>query len=201
MAADRGALLWLRNDLRLLDQPLLNAGSPLPALFVYVFDLRFLSNKVSVPGMQGELSLQKAGARRALFLLESVKSLGCQLLELFGSHLAVRRGNPEQVLPALAGALGWDSAWELHCQRELGTEEEQVQKSTQQATEAKGGRFVSDWGKQWLFHPDDVATDWGVDPSRSLVNPHHFWNDSRDPCVRVRPAEPAMEVLLGSGWL
>lgn len=173
-ASNSGAVLWLRNDLRLMDQPLLRAGQPLPAVWLYAFDKRFLSRKVGIPGGQGHLC--KASAKRALFVLQSVRTLGRRLREELGADLVCRYQAPEDAIVSLVQQLGW-SSWEVHCQRELGTEEAMVEEKVQNAACASGGALSSTWGKQFLFHPDDVHAVTGVDPSAALTNPHHFWED------------------------
>mmetsp|Transcript_53450 Transcript_53450/g.97771 ORF Transcript_53450/g.97771 Transcript_53450/m.97771 type:complete len:547 (+) Transcript_53450:44-1684(+) len=89
---------WLRRDLRLDDNPALQAAtaganSLLP---VYIFDVA----KFNVPTLAGA---RKSSARRARFLLESVSCLRKQLTER-GSGLAVFLGKPEDVLSRLLSA-------------------------------------------------------------------------------------------------
>lgn len=170
------AVLWLRSDLRLHDQPLVTAGVPGKAVWVYVFDLRFLSRRVALPGELG--TLHKASARRALFVLQSVRDLAARISrELGGASLIVRAGRPEEEIGQVAESLGW-SCWDVHCQHELGTEEEAIQERVAATAARMGqGKLHATWGRQFLYCPDDVIASLGTDPRASLVNPQHFWSD------------------------
>ncbi|CAK0792745.1 unnamed protein product [Prorocentrum cordatum] len=110
-----GTLLWLRNDLRILDQPLVDAVATGERAWIYVFDTRFLSRAVPLPGGVG--SVPKASARRARFLLQSVRDLSGRLRRELGAELLVRVGPPEEALCEAAGQLGW-AAWDVCCQRD-----------------------------------------------------------------------------------
>jgi len=186
MSSSSGTILWLRNDLRLKDQPLLHRGGSHNVVWLYVFDVRFFSRAVVLPGGLGQVL--KASARRALFVLQSVKDLADSLHTKYGIKLVVRLGQPEEVIPSLIQELGWSTA-EVHCQRELGTEEESVQNAVCEALKGSGSALDVSWGAQWLFHPEDVVEILGLDPSQHLVNPHHFWTDGQpDPMVCIREA-------------
>lgn len=93
------AIMWFRNDLRLTDNPALNAalrqsGTILP---VYILDERLLQ-----PDRWG---FTRLGPYRLQFLLESLADLGDDLREK-GSGLLVQVGKPEDVIPELAQAHG-----------------------------------------------------------------------------------------------
>jgi len=85
-------VLWLRRDLRLHDHPaLLEAakdGADVVALFV-------LDDALLAP----------SGAPRTAFLLRSLRALDGELSR-HGGALVVRRGRPEQVVPAVAREVG-----------------------------------------------------------------------------------------------
>jgi len=88
--------LWLRCDLRVDDNPALQAAcrgsdSLLP---IFVFD----PSKFHTPTLAGSW---KSSARRARFLIESVSAMRKQL-EGKGSGLAVVLGKPEDMLPQLS---------------------------------------------------------------------------------------------------
>ena len=102
------SFLWLRNDLRILDQPLVSAGSSSIRAWIYVFDLRFLSRRAALPG-GGDV--RKASARRALFLLQSVRDISKRLREHLKADLIVRIGDPEVEIGRAATQLQWKS-WE-----------------------------------------------------------------------------------------
>jgi deoxyribodipyrimidine photo-lyase len=84
------AIHWFRNDLRLRDNAALAAAceGADALLAVFVFDPRLLA----APTM---------GAPRVRFLLDGLARLGADL-EARGQRLAIRRGDPAQVLPRLA---------------------------------------------------------------------------------------------------
>ena len=88
------ALLWLRRDLRVHDHPALEAARrDADALVpVFCFDDRLLHGR-------------HASGPRTQFLLECLADLDDSLRKR-GSRLVVRRGTPEEVLPALAGETG-----------------------------------------------------------------------------------------------
>ena len=88
------ALLWLRRDLRVHDHPALEAArrdadALVPA---FCFDDRLLHGR-------------HASGPRTQFLLECLADLDDSLRKR-GSRLVVRRGTPEEVLPALVGETG-----------------------------------------------------------------------------------------------
>jgi deoxyribodipyrimidine photo-lyase len=85
------AVLWFRRDLRLRDHPALLAAAqdgPVTALFVLDDALR-----------------RPAGAARLAFLYRTLRDLDEQLRER-GGGLTVRRGQPENVVPAVARECG-----------------------------------------------------------------------------------------------
>jgi deoxyribodipyrimidine photo-lyase len=85
------AVLWFRRDLRLDDHPALLAAArqgPVTALFVLDDALR-----------------RPAGAPRLAYLYRTLRVLDGQLRER-GGGLTVRRGRPENVVPAVARACG-----------------------------------------------------------------------------------------------
>lgn len=92
-------IVWLRNDLRVHDNPVLDwavkyGGKSKEVLPVYSFDPRFFSHKVEKYGTQ------KCGFNRARFIRESVINMR-EKLEGLGSHLLVTTDKPEDFLPRL----------------------------------------------------------------------------------------------------
>ena len=97
-------LVWLRQDLRLADQPALSyaAQRGRPVIPVYVLD--------TDPGQR------PMGASSLWWLNRSLQALGKDLKAL-GSNLILRRGNAEDVIKALiqetgAGAIVWNRLYE-----------------------------------------------------------------------------------------
>jgi deoxyribodipyrimidine photo-lyase len=89
------AVLWVRRDLRVHDNPALLAAAQAHTLApVFCFDDRLLHGR-------------HASGARTQFLLESLADLR-RSLRARGSGLVVRRGNPEQVLVSLAQEIGAD---------------------------------------------------------------------------------------------
>jgi deoxyribodipyrimidine photo-lyase len=92
-------IVWLRNDLRLHDNPVLDwavkhGGKNKEVLPVYSFDPRYMNFKVP------KYDTLKCGAIRARFLRESVINMR-QKLESIGSNLLVTTEKPEVFLPKL----------------------------------------------------------------------------------------------------
>src|ERR1700753_2617927 len=88
------AVLWFRRDLRLGDHPALLAAAdtgPVVALFVLDDVLR-----------------KPSGAPRVAFMYRTLRALDAQLRE-HGGGLVVRRGKPENVVPAVGPAVGASS--------------------------------------------------------------------------------------------
>ncbi|MEM8599789.1 MAG: DASH family cryptochrome [Bacteroidota bacterium] len=87
-------LLWLRNDLRLHDHEALIAAleGADRLIAVYCFDPRHFG--------ETRWGFAKTGALRAQFLIESLADLRASMRSR-GSELIVRRGKPEDVIPAL----------------------------------------------------------------------------------------------------
>ena len=87
MPDDRPSIMWFRRDLRLGDHPALMAAAeqdPVTALFVLDDQL-----------------LRASGAPRTAYLLRTLRALDTDLRK-HGGRLVLRRGRPEQVVPALA---------------------------------------------------------------------------------------------------
>ncbi|RAR63375.1 deoxyribodipyrimidine photo-lyase (single-stranded DNA-specific) [Onishia taeanensis] len=93
-------LVWLRDDLRLADNPLFHFDSPPGSLMcVYVLDERWLSPLA--PG----LSSRRIGAARLCFLWQSLIALRGELLKR-GGDLLVRVGDPPTVIAELTASVG-----------------------------------------------------------------------------------------------
>ncbi|WP_421949209.1 DASH family cryptochrome [Phaeodactylibacter xiamenensis] len=134
------AILWFRNDLRLTDQPALNAAlrKYKAILPVYILDERLLQ-----PDRWG---FTRMGPYRLNFLLESLEDLRDDLKEK-GSDLLVKVGIPETVIPELAKAHDCTAVFASH---EYTHEELQ--------TEAKLASHLPLhlYHSQLLFNPEDL---------------------------------------------
>ncbi|MEM6599353.1 MAG: deoxyribodipyrimidine photo-lyase, partial [Cyanobacteria bacterium P01_C01_bin.69] len=116
-------LLWLRNDLRLHDhEPLHRAlENKAEVIPLYCFDPRNFS--------ETSFGFPKTGAYRAQFLLESVADLR-QSYQAKGSNLVIRRGKPEEEIPALVKSLNIDA---VYWHEEVTAEETAVEQSVEKA--------------------------------------------------------------------
>ncbi|CAE8599571.1 unnamed protein product, partial [Polarella glacialis] len=138
---------WLRNDLRLHDNPVLHRASlaagelHLPVLPVYVLDPRDFQKT-----RHGSL---KTGPIRARFLLEFIRVLKNNLRAI-GSDLLVRIGLPEEVIPSLLPA-----GSRVITQEEVTSEEKGVDSRMQQQLASAGVAWEYCWGST-LFHRDDL---------------------------------------------
>lgn len=115
------AIMWFRNDLRLTDNPALNAAVQQhdEILPVYILDERLLR-----PGPWG---FPRMGAYRLKFLLESLADLQEDLQEK-GSQLLFKVGVPETMLPQIAQSYGCSA---VYASKEYTHEELQAEEALQ----------------------------------------------------------------------
>jgi len=173
------ACWWLRNDLRVHDNPclarvaaLVAGGQCASVLPVYFFDPRTF--RVTPFGNL------KTGAFRAQFLLESVLDLKDQLRRL-NSDLLICIGKPEDLLPTL---LPENSV--VVTQEEVTSEELAVDRKVEKALKSRKGRLTKEWGAT-LYHKDDLPY------SATLANvPEVFtpFKSAVEAKCRVRPQIP-----------
>jgi len=109
-------LVWFRNDLRLHDNEMLveaiaKSDSILP---VYIVDPRIFE--------ETKYGTLKTGSIRAQFILESVGALRNSLKQI-GGNLLIAKGEPEEIIPALAQEYEIN---EVYHHREVADEETQV---------------------------------------------------------------------------
>ncbi|NET37242.1 MAG: cryptochrome DASH, partial [Cyanothece sp. SIO1E1] len=137
------ALLWFRNDLRLTDNLALQAALEQfdTILPVYVFDEQWL--------IQDQYGFDRTGPFRLQFLLESLQDLKSHLNEL-GSDLLIRRGKPEQIIPALMEE--FDCA-QVYASKEYTDEELKVERALEKKV------HLTIVHNSTLIHPDDVVFD------------------------------------------
>ncbi|PRY71666.1 DASH family cryptochrome [Halomonas ventosae] len=119
-------LVWLRNDLRLADNPLFHFSTPPESLLcLYVLDEAWLT---PLPG----LGASRIGPARLQFLWQSLIALRGELLKR-GSDLLVRLGDPVEVVAELVVEHHID---EVRVRADAGWEEKQA---TVQLAERLGG--------------------------------------------------------------
>ncbi|GAB6861869.1 DASH family cryptochrome [Haloplanus litoreus] len=199
--APETALLWLRRDLRLHDNPALVAATAADRLLpVYVVDPRQYG--VADFGGSDSFRFEKTGARRTTFRIEALADLRARLRSR-GSDLVVRTGEPEVVLPDLVDRVDADA---VHVHTRPTPEERAVEAWVEDALgggpetpriagEAGGPPLVRHWGHT-LYHPDDLPVD--VADVADTYTPFRKRVESdatvRDPHpVPALPARPAVD--------
>lgn len=138
-------LIWYRNDLRVHDLLALDKAVEQKAEItpLYCFDERNFGETF--------FGFPKTGNYRAQFLIESVTDLRASLQKL-GSNLVVRRGLPEEIIPAIAEQLKID---QVCYSQEVTGEEKQVEQKLKQALSAKNIQVKSYW-EATLYMPEDL---------------------------------------------
>jgi deoxyribodipyrimidine photo-lyase len=137
-------VVWLRNDMRILDNPVLHEATKLhhPVLCVYCFDPRHYSLT--------DYGTKKTELYRAKFLIDSVKDLR-QNLKSIDSNLLVSIGKPEDIIPTLCH---YNNSIVL-CQHEEAWEELQVQNALEKNLQ-KIGCGLNTFRGSTLIHRDDL---------------------------------------------
>jgi len=143
--SQQSILVWYRNDLRVQDhEPLFRAyqthGQIIP---LYCFDLREFGKT--------EFGFPKTGEFRAQFLRESVANLQTNLAAK-GSHLIIRCGKPEAIIPELATTL---NLTDVFFHSEVTAEETHVENALSKNLTSLGVNVTSFWGGT-LHHLDDL---------------------------------------------
>ncbi|MEL6928888.1 MAG: DASH family cryptochrome [Cyanobacteria bacterium J06600_6] len=138
-------LIWYRNDLRVhdllaLDEAVQQGAEIIP---VYCFDDHLFG--------ETKFGFPKTGNYRAQFLIESVTDLRNSLQKL-GSNLVVRRGLPEEIIPAIAEQLKIDA---VSYSKEVTSEEKRVEKKLRKALATKGVKVNTYW-EATLYLPEDL---------------------------------------------
>lgn len=161
---DKGtAIVWFRNDLRILDNPALALGNTAERMVpIYVFDERHYS--MDYPSPHG---FQRTGQYRAHFNLQSVKLLK-RALKYKMSDLVVRAGFTEDAIADLAQTLvkaGYGPV-RVVAQKETARDETDMEEAVAEAVAEVGVAGAGDGGSTaqeidfvWgatLLHPDDM---------------------------------------------
>ncbi|WZZ01149.1 hypothetical protein YC2023_073477 [Brassica napus] len=145
------AILWFRNDLRVLDNDALyRAWSSSDTLLpVYCLDPRLFHTT-------HYFSFPKTGALRGAFLMECLADLRKNLMKR-GVNLLIRSGKPEDILPSLAKDFG---AHSVFGHKETCSEELQVERLVGQALKGAGNgtKLKLIWGST-MYHKDDLPFD------------------------------------------
>mmetsp|Transcript_47676 Transcript_47676/g.83946 ORF Transcript_47676/g.83946 Transcript_47676/m.83946 type:complete len:581 (-) Transcript_47676:86-1828(-) len=204
---------WVRNDLRVQDNPVLRSavGAALcdsrKFVAVFVFDPRFLDRspygrvtdpdfKMSISSRkQVTFSSRKTNALRARFWRQCVLKLGEELAAR-GSKLLVCYGKPEEVLGGLpAGS-------EVKCQMEkVSIEQTDVENFTERALLKRESKLRRDPGAMFLYHPSDLPFGIKERPDSysglgSALGWKDIWTSTEryDWATPVRPTVPSPSV-------
>jgi deoxyribodipyrimidine photo-lyase len=166
-AARTRVIVWFRNDLRLLDNAVVDRAvglykksarlnQPVEVLPVYVFDSTFFN--------KSERGMARFGATRGKFTLECVAGVK-NALRALGSDLLVKCGSPAEVIGELT-LTGANERTVVLTQQEVTSEETKMDKAVRKsaATRAtEGGQSAKAtleclWGST-LYHRDDLPYD------------------------------------------
>ncbi|HEY3719982.1 MAG TPA: deoxyribodipyrimidine photo-lyase [Roseiarcus sp.] len=171
------ALVWLRNDLRLDDQPAIAAVADRPSLFVYVHD-------------ESSLGLRPLGGASRWWLDKSLAALRQQIAAC-GGRLDILRGSGEAIIPELASAAG---ASHVFWTRRYGAAEVEIDKRVK-VTLAAEGVAAGSFNGQLLREPWEVRAGSGA-PFKVFTP---FWRRHRA-LGAFPPPLPAAERLVAAPW-
>jgi len=171
------ALVWFRDDLRVRDNPILDAAVDAAdrVLPLYTFDPRRYD--------EGRYGLPKIGGHRARFRREAVADLRASLRDR-GGDLLVRQGRPAEVVPAVAADAG---ASAVFAQRKPATEEYRAERAVRTALADRGIGLETDW-THTLYHPDDLPN-----PVEGIDDTFTPWRNAVESAASVREPLPAPE--------
>ncbi|HET7051390.1 MAG TPA: deoxyribodipyrimidine photo-lyase [Solirubrobacteraceae bacterium] len=173
------AILWMRRDLRLRDNPALAAAAQADRLVpVFCVDPRLLGGR------------HRSGSRTQ-FMLDCMHDVDRSLREL-GSRLVIRRGAPERELPALAREVG---ATAVHTTVDVGPYARRRDATVSGALAAHGLELVEHPGLFVVDDPAEIRTGDGR-PYTMFTPYHRSWERAprREPLLTPRslPGLPAV---------
>jgi deoxyribodipyrimidine photo-lyase len=184
-------IMWFRRDLRLADNPALDAaaaGGDVVALFV--LDERLLS-------------ASRMGAPRLAYLAGALRALDGRLRQV-GGRLVVRRGDPRAVVPDVAREAG---AAAVHCNADVTP----YARARDAAVAAALGdvSLAPSWGT--LVHPPEAIRTGSGRPYRVFTPFFRAWQGRERPGLRPAPARldgptlesdplPALRDLSPGAW-
>src|SRR5436309_3458546 len=147
MAPSDTAVVWFRRDLRVTDQPtfVAAAGSAPRALALYVLD----------PAL-----LEPSGPRRRTFLFRCLRALD----ESLGGKLLVVRGDPADVVPRIAAAVG---ATTVHTAADFNPYGRKRDEAVEKALGDRGVELVRS-GSPWFTEPGSITKSDG-EPYRGFT--------------------------------
>lgn len=146
------AVVWVRHDCRLHDNPTLAAASEADRLIpVYVFDPDQYGRRPY--GGDRSFAYRKTGPHRARFRRETIEDLRASLRDR-GSDLLVRHGDPGEAVGAVADAVDADT---VHCATYALPEERDRETAVREALAEQEVDLRRHW-THTLHHPDDLPT-------------------------------------------
>ncbi|MGZ4323550.1 MAG: cryptochrome/photolyase family protein [Solirubrobacteraceae bacterium] len=172
------AILWLRRDLRLRDNPALTAAAEADRLVpVFCLDPRLIDGR------------HRSGARTQ-FMLECLRDVDRSLRDL-GSRVVIRRGTPERELPALARDVGAEA---VDATADVGPYARRRDAAVSSALRARGVELVLHPGLFVVDDPAEIRTCAGG-PYTVFTPYHRSWARAprREPLPKPRslPGLPA----------
>jgi deoxyribodipyrimidine photo-lyase len=172
MTKDKPILIWLRQDLRLLDNPALAAAaaSGAPVIPVYIFD-----------------PAHSLGAASRWWLHESLNALDGEFAKR-GAPLVLRRGDGTKLIPSLAREFGVQSVFWNRCYDPSAI----ARDTTLKKKLLDGGLDVRSFNSALLIEPWEIATK-GATPFKVFTP---FWNALRSHTSFGKPL-PAPKTLMG----
>jgi len=167
------ALVWFRNDLRTRDHEALYTAvqNHEKVISIYCFDPRQYR--------QLDIGYKKTGKYRAKFLIETLKELKQNLLDIH-IPLYIFQKKPEEIIPDLLKE--WD-ADTMYFQKEWTQEERMVE--NQLRSILPNVNFI-DFYQQFLFHPEDI-------PYESFANIPKVFTEFRKKCEQHAHARPLLK--------
>lgn len=169
-------LVWFRNDLRIHDNEILfeaiNKGDIV--IPVYFFDPRYFK--------RNKLDFLNTGLRRAVFLIESVKSFK-ESLQKIGGDLLIFHGKPEDILPTLCAK--YDVS-EVYHHREVASRETNISELVE-STLWKAKINLKHFIGHTLYHKEDLPI-----PIRDIPDAFTSFRKKVERESFVRPILPAV---------
>ena len=175
------AIVWFRNDLRVQDNPVLQATRKdfNEVLCVYCFDPRHYQAT--------SFSSHKTGIYRAKFLIESVANLRKNLKSI-GCELLVALEKPENIIPKLTSNVKNASVIVM---KEVTYEEIRVENKVEKKLTQTGSgiNFTKVVGGCCLYHPDDLPFDEALTNMPDVFTPY---KDKVEKFCHIRPLSPVL---------
>lgn len=175
-------IVWLRNDLRVEDHEAISLAAQ--EARGHVICVYCLDEDLFQPT---PLGFPRMGSARALHLLESLESLR-QALERLNSALILRRGKPQDILPALATEA---HAQAIYWHAEATSEERRQEEALTARCQALGLHTKALWGHT-LYHIDDLPFELQELPEVFS----HFRREIERARIVPRPCLPAPTNLI-----